>query len=416
VSLPVHVLHVLDHSWPVLDGYSQRSRSLISAQKQLGFSPTVVTSPLHNQDEPGAVEVDLDGVHYSRVAENAGLTWSAIRRRWPFLREAAVVRLLEKRVGELLRSGEFDLVHAHSPALCGLAAARAVRAQRLPFVYEVRSFWEESPNGEAHRQGLAIRYRLARMLESYVVARADAIVCIAQPMQHELISRGASAEKIFLVPNGVDSSRFAPRERDATLACELGVEDFPTLGFLGTLFPWEGVAWLVHAAAVLRAHGTRFKLLIAGAGEEENAIRHAIQKEDASGFVSYLGRIPHQDVERYYSVMDVLVYPRHSMRLTELVTPLKPLEAMAQGKAILGSDVGGIRELLVPGECGLLFRAGSVDDFCAQAARLLADKELRRTLGERARRMVVEEKRWDSMAVRYKQVYEFALAHARQRT
>ena len=416
MSLSVHVLHVLDHSWPVLDGYSQRSRCLIAAQKQLGFSPTVVTSPLQNRDEPGALETDLDGVHYSRVAENGGLAWSAIRERWPFLREAAVVRLLEKRIDELLRSGEFDLVHAHSPALCGLAAARTARARQLPFVYEVRSFWEESPNGEARRQGLAMRYRLARMLENNVIARADAIVCIAQSMQQELISRGASAEKVFHVPNGVDPSRFAPRERDAALACELGVEDIPTLGFLGTLFPWEGVTWLVHAAAVLRAQGTRFKLLIAGAGEEEDAIRHAIQREDASGFVSYLGQIPHQDVERYYSVMDVLVYPRLRMRLTDLVTPLKPLEAMALGKAILGSDVGGIRELLVPGECGLLFGAGNVDDFCIQAARLLEDEGLRRTFGERARRVAVKEKRWDRMAVRYEQVYEFALAHARQRT
>jgi glycosyltransferase involved in cell wall biosynthesis len=130
---------------------------------------------------------------------------------------------------------------------------------------------------------------------------------------------------------------------------------------------------------------------------------------NAEGFVQVLGRVPHDEIERYYSVVDVLVYPRHSIRLTELVTPLKPLEAMALGKAILGSDVGGIRELVEPEKTGILFRADNVDDFCLQAKRMLTDANLRRKLGEEAREFILREKDWKVLAQRYIDIYDFAI-------
>jgi PEP-CTERM/exosortase A-associated glycosyltransferase len=396
---------VLDHSWPVLDGYSRRSRSIIAAQKCLGFNPVVLTGPLHNLDDPAAAEIDLDTVHYFRVPNHSGIFWQAIRRRWPLFREAAVVLLLEKRIRSLLLSGNIDVVHAHSPALCGLAAARVARERHLPFVYEIRSFWED---GMAQSPS-SLRYRLARSLETYIVMRADAVVGIAEPILKDLASRGVPESRLFLVPNGVDAARFTPRQRDAALAVQLGVRKVPTLGFLGTLFPWEGVPWLVRAAAALRSRGLHFKLLIVGDGAQAESIQAAIRQESAQDFVSYLGRVPHQEVERYYSVMDVLVYPRPSMRLTELVTPLKPLEAMALGKAILGSGVGGIRLLIDPEVTGLLFEPGNMEDFCNQAARLLLDDGLRQALGERARTKVCEEKDWKSITSRYASVYETAI-------
>ena len=408
--MDIRVLHVLDHSWPVLDGYSQRSRSIIAAQRSLGFRPAVVTSPLHNLDDPASVEVDLDSIHHFRVPNNTGVLWRAIRRRWPILREVAVIRLLQERIGSLLENGNYDLVHAHSPALCGLAALRAARARRFPFVYEVRSFWED---GVAQSPS-SLRYRLSRALETHVVRRADAIVGISRPILQDIASRGVPEAQLFHVPNGVDSVRFTPGPRDAALSANLRVDGIPTLGFLGTLFPWEGVAWLVQATATLHARGVHFKLLIVGDGAESGAIRAAIAKENAEDYVSYLGRVPFEDVHRYYSVMDVLVYPRRSLRITEFVTPLKPLEAMALAKPVLGSAVGGIRELIEPDVTGLLFEAGNIDDFCRQAQRLLADPKLLRQLGERARLMVSGERNWETLARRYEEVYDAAIRKARQ--
>jgi PEP-CTERM/exosortase A-associated glycosyltransferase len=410
------VLHLLDHSWPVLDGYAQRSRSIVAAQAQLGFRPTVLTSPMQRQDDPSDRDTSLDGIPYLRTPDHHGLAGLAIEKRWLVLRELAVVRLLRRRVLALLGNERYDILHAHSPALCGFAAAQAARACGVPFVYEIRSFWEDGAVDQNRDTQNSVRYRLGRGLETHVVRRADAVVGIAQSILEDLKERGIPSEKLFHVPNGVDVGRFVPGPRDVVLARELGVDRTPVLGFLGTLFPWEGVSWLVRAAVELKRRGQQFKLLIVGDGADAPELKKAIWDLDAAEYVNYLGRVPHDQVERYYSVMDVLVYPRRSMRLTELVTPLKPLEAMALGKAVLGSSVGGLKELIEPEVTGLLFAPEDFNEFCGQASRLLQTESLRRSLGERARQKMSAEKDWKQLAGRYEAVYQAAIRNARSRS
>jgi glycogen(starch) synthase len=412
----LRVLHVLDHSWPVLDGYSQRSRSIISTQAQLGMKPSVLTGALHETDDPTSSEIFLDGIRYWRTPCSKGVATRAIRGRWPFLRELAVMYLLRKRIGALLETESFDVIHAHSPALCGLAALYAARAHRIPFVYEIRCFWEDSHFDREKSLHSSTRYHLGRALETHVVRHADAIVGIARSLLNELEGRHIPSSKLFHVPNGVDNVRFVPRPRDNALASQLGVNGVPTLGFLGTLFRWEGVAWLVRAASELHRQGAPFKLLIVGDGAESPDVRRSIEENNASDFVSFVGRVPHDQVERYYSVMDVLVYPRLSIRLTELVTPLKPLEAMALGKPILGSSVGGIRELIEPDVDGVLFNPGDIEQFCKQASRLLQQPGLRSAIGEQARQKMAVEKDWKFLTRRYEAVYQAAVRNAGIRT
>ncbi len=382
---------------------------------RLGFKPRVLTGPLHQADDPAASEIVLDGVSYSRTHSDRGFFAAAIHRQWPILRELGVVRLLQKRIEALLERESFDVVHAHSPVLCGLAAAQAAWLFRVPLVYELRAFWEDAAVDQSKTVRGSLRYHIAHALETHVVRRADAVVGIAQTILQDLEMRGVPPSKLFHVPNGVDLARFTPRPRDEALAARLGVSDLPTLGFLGTMFPWEGVPWLVRAAAALRRRGVRFKLLLVGDGADLREVQKAIGEENAEKYVAYLGRVPHEEVERFYSVMDVLVYPRRSLRLTEMVTPLKPLEAMALGKAILGSDVGGIRQLIELGVSGVLFEPGNIEEFCQQAGRLLQDPALRYALGARARQKIIEEKDWSRLAARYQDVYSVAIqnAHAR---
>lgn len=413
--MTLRVLHVLDHSWPVLDGYSQRSRSLLLAQSQLGFLPSVLTSPLHQSDDPSASETSVDGIPYFRTYIPGGLGGSAIRNGWPVLREISVVSLLRRRIQMLLDTESFDIVHAHSPALCGLAAQQAARSRGVPFVYELRSFWEDATADQQKTRRTTVRYLLARQLETLVVRRADAVVGISRSILLDLEARGITPEKFFYVPNGVDTSRFVPRAKDIALADKLGLDGAPTLGFIGTLFPWEGISWLVRAAVSLRKTGVIFKMLLVGDGNDADEVRKAIQANAAESYISFVGRVPHNLIEQYYSVIDVLVYPRHSMRLTELVTPLKPLEAMALGKAVLGSNVGGIRELIDPEVTGVLFKAGDMSDFGNQAARLLRDPEFRHSLGDRARQKIAAEKDWKTLARTYESVYATAIRSAAAR-
>jgi glycogen(starch) synthase len=410
---PLRVLHVLDHSWPVHSGYTFRSLHLLAAQQYLGLRPQALTGPLQLADEPQAADTVKDGLAYWRTPYAGSFSQWAIERRHPILREAMVVRLLRRRILDLLDREPFDIIHAHSPALCGLAALRAARSKRLPFVYELRASWEDAAVDQNKTHSRSLRYRLSRKLEDYVVHSADAVVGIAQSILSDLQVRKADPSKLFHVPNGVDTDKFFPIPPDQQLAAEIGLGKDKVLGFIGSFYTWEGVAWLVRAVAELRRRGSACKLLLVGDGEEMPAVRATVQELGASDFVRVLGRVPHDQVERYYSVVDVLVYPRHRMRLTELVTPLKPLEAMAQAKAVLGSDVGGIRELVEPEKTGLLFRAGDVDDFCRQAGRLIQDASLRYDLGTRAREVILREKDWKILARRYVDVYEAAMRNHR---
>ena len=401
------ILHVLDHSWPVLSGYSVRSRNLITSQHRLGQPILAVTGPLHQLDDPAASDILVDGVLYARTPIAGTLASPALRRHWPFVREWQIVSRLRRRILELIDNQSVSIVYAHSPALCGLAGLQAARRRGLPFIYEVRAFWEDAAVDQKRTSATSLRYRLTRGLENYVARKADAVAAIAQPMVEDLRRRGLPAEKLFHVPNGVDADLFAPVPRDSNLAKELSFKDQPVLGFFGTLYRYEGVAWLIRAAAELRSRGNRFQLLIIGAGEDAGPITQAIRDCGAVEYIHTIDHIPHEQIRRYYSVVDIMVFPRLSIRLTELVTPLKPLEAMSLEKAVLASNVGGHRELVEHGVTGLLFRPEDISDFCAQAERLIASPVLRQQLGERGREMILRDKDWKVLAQRYQGIYEF---------
>jgi PEP-CTERM/exosortase A-associated glycosyltransferase len=405
------VLHVFDHSWPVLSGYSVRSRSLVRAQHLLGYKPQVLTGPLHQLDDPSGSDTEVDGLRYDRTPIGTYLSRRAIGGRWPFLREAAVVRLLRRRIVQLIDEMKPDIIHAHSPALCGLAAYQAAKSRNVPVVYEIRAFWEEGGVGQNKNLWSSIRYRLSRQLELQVSRKADAVVGIAKHILQDLQERGIASEKLFHVCNGVDVEYFAPQQhRDTELARQLGLDNALVFGFVGSLYRYEGISWFVRAMTELKRSGVDFNLLIVGDGEDLPEIARVVRELGLADCVRTVGRVPHDQVRRYYSVMDVMVYPRRKSRLTETVTPLKPLEAMALGKPILASDVGGIRELVEHEKTGLLFRAEDIQDFCRHARRLSEEEKLRRQLGERARQAAVQEKDWKVLVRRYERIYEFAIA------
>jgi glycosyltransferase involved in cell wall biosynthesis len=286
--------------------------------------------------------------------------------------------------------------------------------RRVAFVYEIRAFWEDAAVDQGKTHPTSLRYRVSRQLEGYVAQRADAVVGIAQHIVDELRDRGLATEKLFHVPNGVDTDRFVALPRDVQLATELGLKNEPVMGFIGSLYRYEGITWLVRTGAELRRRGVPFQILIVGQGEDMPEIQAAIRETGAQDYTRAIGPVPHDQVQRYYSLMDVMVYPRRRIRLTELTTPLKPLEAMAQGKAVLASNVGGIRELVGLGGVCLLFEPDNVDDFCRHATQMLVNERLRHELGESARQMVSREKAWKVLVRSYEAAYEFAMAAERK--
>jgi PEP-CTERM/exosortase A-associated glycosyltransferase len=262
------------------------------------------------------------------------------------------------------------VLHAHSPALCGKAALIAGRWLGIPVVYEIRAFWEDAAVSNGTGSEGNVKYRLTRALENHVVAGADAVVTICQGLKDDLALRGTDPAKIAISPNGVDLALFGEAVLpDPTLAAELGLGAGPVIGFIGSFYDYEGLDDLIAAMPLLTARIPDARLLLVGGGPMEHALKAQAEASPAAQAIRFVGRVPHSEVERYYALVDVMAYPRKRSRLTDLVTPLKPLEAMAQRKLVAASDVGGHRELITDGQTGTLF---TPDDPAACAAALAA--------------------------------------------
>ena len=412
----MRVLHVLHHSTPYLDGYGVRSKSIVDFQRRLGLEPLVVTSAHHELEvKRGAADCPaceiIDGTHYHRTPQPSGPA-AGLRMRTPFLREQALVSAIGITLEEVLRTQRVDIIHSHSPVLCGRPALDAARRHGIPMVYEIRAFWEDAFLLGARPFSIAsAKYRYSRALETRLVKDVDSVIAISRRMIDDLAGRGVHRDKLHLVPNGVDLKAFSPVGRDDELARSLGLPQAATLGFIGTFHEIEGLDCLVRAMPTILASEPRAKLLLVGTGPDVDRIARLVAELGLQSSVLMAGRVKHSDVRRYYSVIDVLVYPRHSFRVTELVTPLKPLEAMALGKAVVGSNVGGIAELLNDGKAGMIFEAGNSADLARAVVQLLSDPGARQRLADAGRDYVMRDRGWDQIAQRYVPIYDRLLAH-----
>lgn len=398
------ILHVLDHSLPAHSGYTFRTRALMKAQIAKGWEVAGVTGVRH--PNPGPDVETVDGLTFHRTPPIAPV-------RSP-IREWREIAALAARTEALAREWKPDLLHAHSPVLDGLAALRAGKRLGIPVLYEIRAFWEDAAVGNGTGREGSARYRLTRWLESHAVKSADAVAVICEGLRGDLIARGVDPEKIVVSPNGVDLDLFgSPLPREEALAAELGIgPGDAVIGFIGSFYDYEGIDDLIAAMPALVAAQPGARLLLVGGGPMEAALKAQAAASPVADRIHFVGRVPHEAVELYYSLIDILAYPRKKMRLTDLVTPLKPLEAMAQGKLVAASDVGGHRELIEDGTTGTLF---APDDPAAIAAALSDLLERRDLWDERRRtaRLFVETHRnWSSNILRYEPVYQRLLRAA----
>ena len=398
----MRILHILDHSLPLHSGYTFRTLAILRQQRALGWHTMQLTSAKQGPSE-GAQQL-VDGWHFYRTAPDA--RWWA---RLPVLRQVAVIVGLAVRLRRLAQRIKPDVLHAHSPALNAIAALNAGRALGIPVVYEVRAFWEDAAADHGSSRPGGLRYRLTRALESHALRRADAVTTICEGLRRELCARGVPAHKITVIPNAVDAAAF-DAVADPALVRSLGLDGCPVIGFIGSFYAYEGLALLLRAMPRLLAAQPALRLLLAGGGPQEAALRALAAQLGIEYAVVFAGRVPHAQVAAYYQLVDICVYPRLPMRLTELVTPLKPLEAMAQGRLVVASDVGGHRELVEHGKTGMLFRAGDAGALAQAVLHLLLAPESWTPLRRQARAFVETERSWAASVGRYAHVYARATA------
>lgn len=385
-----------------ITGYAARTHSLVKAIGRAGWRVDTVTRPGYPADRNDAQAMtgredahELDGVIYTRLAgppSNATPYDDYV--------DAASKALLAH-----IQVARPALVHAASNYVNAAPALIAARRAGLPFVYEVRGLWELTNAARvAHWEG-SERFELQRAQESLVAKEADAVVAISQGLKNELITRGVDERRIIVVPNSVDPQVFSPRPKDARLQEELGLGDRRVLGFLGSMTGYEGLVDLISALARLRDNGLDVCALLVGDGPAHREIREAARAHGVLDHLIMPGRVPHADAPRWYSVMDVAVYPRRPARVTELVPPLKPLEAMSMELPVVASNVSAISETVIDGANGYLFDKGDLDGLTRVLGGVLDQPDRSRAIGRAARADVEKRFTWSRAADRLGHLY-----------
>ncbi len=399
----MRILHVLDHSVPIHSGYSYRTLEILRHQRALGWETVHLTS-LKQGPVAGAVE-QVEGFEFHRTMGRGGFF-----ETHRLLNPLAVIRTLERRLTMLIEERRPDVLHAHSPCLTGIAALRAARRADIPVVYEVRALWEDAGVDHGTLTAGSLRYRASRAMETWVLTHADQVTAICEGLRGEIVGRGVPVQDVTLIPNAVDPSEFTVIDSpDIGLARDLGLENKRVIGFIGSFYAYEGLTTLIKALPLLLEDSPDVRLLLVGGGAEFDSLRREAAALGIADKVVFTGWVGHDEVHRYYSLMEILVYPRIATRLTQLITPLKPLEAMAQGRLVVASDVGGHRELIRDGETGVLFQAGDAKSLAVASLSLLRDPSRAASLREAARRFVERERYWAASVGRYAEVYRRAL-------
>jgi glycosyltransferase involved in cell wall biosynthesis len=399
-GVPGRVLHIVTDALPSTSaGYTVRTQEIAVAQRAAGLEPHVVTRigfPVTAGAIDGRRLVTVDGVPYHRL-----LPWIMPGRT------DTIAETHLRHAARLVHSLRPAALHAASNYANALIALALRDATRIPVLYEVRGFWEDTwLSRHTATPGLpdSDRYRLSRALETHCMRAADLVVTLGEAMREEIVGRGVAADKVIIVPNGVSEEFLKPLPDAARLRKDLGINDGEhVVGLVSSLVAHEGIGTLLEAVKILGDRGVRTRALIVGDGPE----RGALQRQAATLGLDaiFTGRVPMARVRDYHAVLDVFVVPRTRDRVCQLVTPLKPVEAMASGLPVVVSAVRALGEIVKDKVTGMQV---SPEDAAALAdclQELLASPQFRRMVGDNARAWVARDRTWAHNASRYRDAY-----------
>ena len=404
------------HSTPVYNsnGYSVRTRGVAAGLKNAGSDVHVVARPGYPWDtktdkkhpDVRRDQGELDGVTYVHIPgmnlNSAPLDHYIQSAADGYVREARRVRP--------------ELIQSASNHLTALPALMAARRVGIPFVYEVRGFWELTGVSNNPEWETSERYKLAVSLETMVATEADHVLAITQQVADELVNRGVPKEKISLAPNAVDPNALVPLPQDTKYAAKRNIRtDVPVIGFAGSIVPYEGLETLLEASQQLVDRGMDHQVVIAGSGSGLKSLR-ALRDSTKLRTVMFLGRVPNQEIPRLLSTFDIMPCPRTSEKVTELVSPLKPLEAFSASKAVVLSDVAPHKDIAGANEeRALLFNANDAVDLANTLQRLIQDNNLMKDLGRAGRLWTLSERNWTALARKMIEAHRHAIdAHMAQ--
>ena len=394
------VLHIVTDALPSTSaGYTIRTQEIAVAQRLAGMDPHVTTRigfPVTAGAMDGRATVTVDGVPYHRLL--------------PWIMPGRMDRLYQthlRHAARLTQRLKPAVLHAASNYANAVIALALRDATGLPVVYEVRGFWEDTwlsrhvVNADLK---LSDRYVYTRALETHCMVEADRVVTLGEAMREEIAARGVPGDKITIVPNAVSEEFLRPLPDGAALKASLGIKPGEhVVGLVSSLVAHEGIGTLLEAVKILNDRGVRTRALIVGDGPERTALQRQAAGLDLDAV--FTGRVPSAKVRDYHAVLDVFVVPRTPDRVCQLVTPLKPVEAMASGLPVVVSSVRALAEIVHDRETGLLSPPLDAGELADRLQQLLASPDLRAKLGANARDWVARDRTWAHNAARYREIY-----------
>ncbi|WP_193105891.1 glycosyltransferase [Brachybacterium sp. FME24] len=402
---PHKVFYLLHNSLPHNSaGYATRTHGLLSELNRIGWDVDGVTRLGYPYDMPGKAEVpdvplhDVVGnVDYRRLLKSR-----EIEKKNPLFH---YTERYSSALLDLAKEQRPTIIHAASNHWNGLTAVKTARQLGIPSIYEVRGLWEVTRGSRNPEWAESNMFKYIARMEADAAKGATRVFAITEALREEMVKRGVDGDKIQIVPNGVDTSRFNPIPRDEELASQLGVAGKTVIGYVGSVLDYEGIELILEAAEVLNRTREDFHVLIVGDGAELERFQNHVLERELEHVVTFTGRVPHEEVERYYSLIDITPFPRLPLPVCEMVSPLKPFEAMAMGKAVVASDVAALKEIVTPGVNGYLHEKGSTESLIEQLVNLLDDPLHTSQIGTQARDWVVENRDWKQLAQLISETY-----------
>lgn len=422
-SSKIKVLHLLQQSLPNNAGYSIRSHYLLKHQKKF-LTPYALTRPffIRNND----VEV-YNGVKYHRFPRKLLLElinslfytkyfWKKLFFKYSIENILMylffdVFKVPSRFIEKLVKKNQVDIIHGHTPHIFSRMGYNVSLKLKLPFIYEVRGFWEETKVALGVYKQNGEDYIYNRRKETDLMSRSDAVVTLGEEMSKEIVRRGIDPKKVHVIPNGVDVDRFKPLPTDESLKESLGLSGKFLIGYIGSIRRIEGIEYLIRSLKFLRGEIENLEILLVGScGDSyKRDLEELARKEGIADKVNLVGRIPVEQVNRYYSILDIVVIPRINARVNRLVTPLKQLEAMAMEKVVITSDLPALKEMIKPGISGDYFKAEDAEDLARKIKLYALDDELNEKLGKSARFYVIKHHSWKHLVKMYLELYKSLL-------
>lgn len=405
------ICYCLNHSLPYRgDGYVTRSQHMAEAMKNAGFDVIAVTRPGFPWDNVKAMknrkdlpcEEEIGGILYKRQYLSREM---ARKDRYKYYDLAA--QIWEKTFMEL----KPEYVIAASNNINAIPVLVAAKRLGIPFYYETRGLWEITRISKYPEYANTLAFYFEKYYEATVCNNAKYVFTLTKPLIDELESRGVNRDKICLVPNCANASMFNAAEKDMELAKKLNIpENVVTIGYLGTIQMYEGLDDLMKACAILKNKGIDFRLLLVGgiANIDKNDygqyLKNLAKEINIEDKLIMPGKVPPTEVPKYYSLMDITPFGRKPLPVCEMVSPIKPLEAMAMKKTVIVSDIAALKEIVKDNETGLYFQKGNIESYAEILEKVIKDISLRERLGENARKWVEENRQWSQNAETIKQI------------